>query len=165
MQIFLGLILVGSWALAASPKEKKDVGIEFVLKSGEVAGAAVVETLQPNSIDEMKKGKLVRGGRKLYETDKGSVPFYSVKLQLEPDTGQRLEAITAANLDKKLILKAEKLKITEFWIKNAVGLDPLEIEPERSKYDPKSDGTKESAYSKGAAEKLVAQLKPLLKKK
>ena len=154
----------------AAPKEtkavkKKEVPLEFVIKPGDVSTVAVSEVRQETSIDMMKDGQLIPKGAKYYQTDKEFVPFYQVTLQLEPEAGKELETLTTDGRDKKLIIKAGGKKISEAWIKDAVGTGPLTIDPGQPKYDSKSDGTKESAESKASAEKLVKQLEKLIKKK
>jgi hypothetical protein len=170
LPLALFLILTSS-ILQAAPKAKKapvptkaPPPLEFVLKAGDVAEAKVIERLEKVVVDELRGGRVVPGKSKLYQTDKESVPFYQVSFLLEPEAGKKLEALTGANRDKKLVVKAGTKKISEAWIKDAIGTGPIVIEPDKPKYDAKSDGTKESAQSKANAEKLSAELQKLIKK-
>ncbi len=169
MRFLLSVLLLSSFSLPAvsrpSAKPKRAAPVDFVIKEGDLSSVAVSEVLQKNSIDLMHEGKIIAGAKRYYETDKEAIPFYVVSLKLEPEATKALEALTVANVKKKLIIKAGGHKLSEVYLRDAIYGGALDLDPGRPKYDAKSDGSKESAQSKVSAEKLAKQLEKYVKKK
>jgi preprotein translocase subunit SecD len=162
----LTLLLILSSLTFAAPKSKKPgAPLELSLKASDVAEVALAEERQANVIDAMKDGKVVPGGHKLYDTAQEFISFYSVSVVLAPEAAKKLDELTTANPGKKLVIKLEGKKLADPKISAPIRDGRLKIDLPAPKYDPKSDGTKESAQSKANAEKLLADIQKRLKKK
>ncbi len=171
--LIIPLLLVSFTAFSAPKAEKTKAAaakkpsdkVEMLLTVGDVAEVRLAEILQKNAVDEVSGGKVV-GQAKIYQTDKETVTFYAVDVHLSAGPAKELEKITAENSDKKLQVKVGGKVLHESRIRDIISNGVLRLEPARPKYNAKSDGSKESAQSKAAAEKLAKEIeKKLLKVK
>ncbi len=136
----------------------------MVLQAGDVTEVKVAEVMEKNVIGTVLDGKEVPGGKKLYQTERMTIPFYAVSVTLKPSAGKELKRVSAANVGKTLSIRADGKVLYEAKVLATIEDGRLVIEPPRPEYDPKSDGGKESAESKATAEKLTAELEAKLVK-
>lgn len=165
LMTLLTLVSLTTFAATKKPASKSALDkIEMVWQAGDVTDVKVTEVLEKNLIGTVIDGKEVPGGKKLYQTERDTIPFYAVSVTLRPSAGKELERVTAANVGKTLSVRADGKVVYEAKIRAAIPEGRLVVEPPRPEYDPKSDGTKESSESKLVADKLAAELEQKLVK-